>query len=285
MESLSPREEAARLKRQGSDQAIALALESKWEEAVALNRSILSSYPADVDAWNRLGKALLEVGRYREARDAYAKSLELDSVNSIAKRNLDRLSTLVEAGDEEPRRAEAATKVAQDLFIEEIGKTGVTPLVGASRETLAKLTAGDEVYLKTGEELIRVEDAAGELLGSIEPKLALRLLRLIEGGNRYAAAVKSVSDREAEIIIKETYRDPSQTRVSFPTSGAEGVRPYVRESLLRLGEDDEDEMVLDDDAEPEAWGEEEAEPTEGTVTFSSFQNTIERDLEDDEEEA
>jgi tetratricopeptide (TPR) repeat protein len=282
MESLSPREEAARLKRQGSDQAIALALESKWEEAVTLNRSILNAYPTDVDAWNRLGKALLEVGRYREARDAYARSLELDSVNSIAKRNLDRLSALTEA--EEPRRAEGTTKVAQDLFIEEIGKTGVTPLVGASRETLAKLTAGDEVYLKTGDELIRVEDAAGEMLGTIEPKLALRLLRMIEGGNKYAAAVKSVNDREAELIIKETYRDPSQTRVSFPTSGAEGVRPYIKESLLRLGDDDDDEMVLDDDAETETWGEEEAEPAEGTVNFSSFQNTIERDLEDDEEE-
>ena len=282
METLSPREEAARLRRQGSDQAIALALESKWEEAVTLNRSILNAYPTDVDAWNRLGKALLEVGRYREAHESYAKSLELDPVNPIARRNLDRLTTLAEA--EEPRRAEATTKVAQDLFIEEIGKTGLTPLVGASRETLAKLTAGDEVYLKPTDALISVEDSAAGVLGSIEPKLALRLLRMIEGGNKYAAAVKSVNDKGAELIIKEVYRDPSQTRVSFPTSGGEGVRPYIKESLLRLNDDDDDDMVIDDDAEPEAWGEEEAEPAEGTVTFSSFQNTIERDVEDDDEE-
>ena len=39
-------EEAARLKRQGSEQAIQLALESKWEEAAALNRSILAAHPA-----------------------------------------------------------------------------------------------------------------------------------------------------------------------------------------------------------------------------------------------
>src|SRR3990170_6754001 len=119
MESPIQAEEATRLKRQGAEQAIQLALESKWEEAVALNRSILAAHEGDVDAWNRLGKALLELGRLREARDAYAKSLGLDPVNPIAKRNLDRLSTVAE--EEQPRRAEGVAKVAQELFIEEIG--------------------------------------------------------------------------------------------------------------------------------------------------------------------
>jgi hypothetical protein len=157
-------------------------------------------------------------------------------------------------------------------------------LQGASREALARLTAGDEVYLKPGEELIRVEDAQGEVLGSLEPKLALRLLRMIEGGNRYAAAVKSVSENEAELIIKETYRDPSQTRLSFPATGTEGVRPYIKESLLRLADDDDEEMTLDEEPETESWGEEESESSEGNVSFSTFQNTIERDSDDDEDE-
>lgn len=271
-------EEAARLKRQGADQAIQLALESKWEEAVALNRSILAVHDVDVDAWNRLGKALLELGRYREAREAYGKSIQLDPVNTIARRNIERLSTIADA--EQPRRTEAA-KVAQDLFIEEIGKTGVTVVHGAARETLAKLTAGDEVYLKPGDELIRVEDVEGQALGAVEPKLALRLLRLMEGGSRYAAAVKSVSESEAEVIIKEIYRDPSQTRPSFPTTGGEGVRPYIKESLLRLGDDDEEEP--DDEAESEDW-EGEQETSEGPG-FTSFQAAIEReDADDDEEE-
>ena len=38
-------EEAGRLKRQGAEQAIGLALESKWEEAAALNRAILGVKP------------------------------------------------------------------------------------------------------------------------------------------------------------------------------------------------------------------------------------------------
>jgi tetratricopeptide (TPR) repeat protein len=270
-------EDTAPVRAQGASQAIQLALESKWEEAVGLNRAILAAHPNDVDSWNRLGKALLELGRYREAREAYTRSLEIDPVGTIARRNLDRLASMEEV--EQPR-AEGMTKSPPDLFIEEIGKTGVTILQGASRETVAKLTAGDEVYLKPGDEIIRVEDSLGEVLGSLEPKLALRLLRMMEGGNRYAAGVKSVNDSEVELIIKETYRDPSQTRVSFPTTGSEGVRPYIKESLLRLGEDEDEE--IEEEVEAEDW-EGETEPADTSVSFS-FQGAMERELADDDEE-
>jgi tetratricopeptide (TPR) repeat protein len=268
-------EETTRLKRQSADQAIQMALESKWEEAVALNRTIVESLPNDVDAWNRLGKALLELGRYREAHEAYGKSLALDPVNSIAKRNLDRLAGLQDA--EQPRR-EAVAKVAQDLFIEEVGKSGTTVLRNTPREVLATLTSGDEVYLKRDDDEIRIESVTGEVLGLMEPKLGLRLLRLMEGGNQYAAAVKSLSESDVEVIIKETYRDPSQTRLSFPAvGGGEGVRPYIRESLVRLGEDDEDEV--EEEAETDEW-EGEQEPVETPTSFAGFETDSEEDDED-----
>jgi len=279
MESQTDREEAARIKRQGTDQAIQLALESKWEEAVNVNRSILAVHGTDVDTWNRLGKSLLELGRYSDALEAYTRSLELDPVNTIAKRNVDRLAALQ---DVEPRRAEGVVKVAQDLFIEEVGKTGVTALQGVSREVLATLTAGDEVYLEPGRNLIGIKNAADEVIGSIEPKLGLRLLRLIEGGNRYAAAVKSVTENEAELIIKEIYRDPSQTRLSFPAVGGDSTRPYIRESLLRLGEDDDDDVV-EDDSDNEDW-DNESDNTSDAPSFTSFQNVIERDVDEEDDE-
>lgn len=273
-------EDAARLKRQWTDQAVSLALESRWEEAVVLNRQIIESTPNDVDTWNRLGKALLELGRLREARESYQRSLELDPVNSIAKRNLDRL---VNVKEEEVSRAEMGGKVAQDLFIEEMGKSGSTILQNVAKEMLARLVAGDEVYLKPDGTVLNVENAQGELIGSIEPKLGLRLTSLIQGGNRYAAAVRSVSDIGAELIIKEVFRDPSQTRLSFPTTSVEGVRPYTRETLLRYDIEEEDEEA-EEEAESEEWESEEAEVSEtGIVSLSSFKETIEGH-EDDEDE-
>ncbi len=233
-------EDVNRGKRQGSEQAIQLALESKWEEAATLNRTIVQAAPTDVDAWNRLGKSLLELGRFREAFETYAHSLELDPVNQIAKRNLDRLEGLK---DQEASRGPSIARVAQDLFIEEVGKTGTTVLQIASVDLMPTLTSGDEVYLKPLDDAISVESADGDYLGQIEPKLGLRLLRLMEGGSQYAAAVKSLADHDVELIIKETFRHPSQTRPSFQPSSSESVRPYIRESLLRLSDDDDDDML------------------------------------------
>ena len=135
-------EDSVRLKRNGAEQAIALALESKWEEAAALNRQILASFPNDVDSWNRLGKALIELGRFRDARDAYQKSIELDPVNKIAKRNLDRLSSVRQMavssnrngctiGVVTPAAAKAARRARQ---------CAADPTI-ASRSTIASVTA------------------------------------------------------------------------------------------------------------------------------------------------
>jgi len=90
-------EERNRFKRQRTEQAIQLAMAGRWEEAVAVNRAILELFPTDVDTYNRLGKALTELGHYREAREAYQKGLEIDPSNMIAKKNLARLATLREA--------------------------------------------------------------------------------------------------------------------------------------------------------------------------------------------
>ena len=272
-------EDGVHLKRNSADQAIALALESKWEEAAALNRTILASFPNDVESWNRLGKSLIELGRFRDARDAYKKSIELDPVNTIAKRNLDRLASV---GEDDESRREAVAKVAQDLFIEEIGKSGTTRLQGVASDILTRTVAGDEVYLKADGTVLAVDNAAGERLGIVEPKLGLRLLSLMQGGNRYAAAVKSVGDSQADVIIKETFRDPSQTRLSFPAV-AEGVRSYTRESLLRYDNDEEDEELLEEETEQEDW-DSESEPGENTVSLSSLKDTMDNEDEDEEEQ-
>ena len=58
-------------RRQLSQQAISLAMQSRWQEAAELNQLIVELKSDDSQAYNRLGKALTELGRYAEARDAY----------------------------------------------------------------------------------------------------------------------------------------------------------------------------------------------------------------------
>ena len=86
--------EKAKLRRHRTNEAIALAMQSRWGEAVAVNKSIIEIFPDDADAYNRLGKAVTQLGRYAEAREAYSRAFEIEPNNIIAKKNLNRLSHL-----------------------------------------------------------------------------------------------------------------------------------------------------------------------------------------------
>jgi len=252
--------EHVQTRRRQTDTAIQLAMESRWEEAVTVNRSILTLFPNDIDSYNRLGKALMELGRYNDARKAYKKAIELDGTNQIAKKNLERLAILAKT------RAPQAetTQVDPALFIEEMGKTAVTVLLETSRATLVTLNAGERVDLRRRGKALIVETPGGEPVGQLEPKLAHRLLNLIQGGNEYVAAITSVTRDECRIIIKETYQHPSQVgRPSFPTGvTVEGIRPYTKDSLLRHGAEAEEldktddegvEELVADEGEQEGW--------------------------------
>src|ERR1700716_844305 len=97
-----PTEDKLRQKRSKSEQAIGLAMKNRWEEAAQLNREILDMFPNEVDAYNRLGKALTELGRYSDARDAYSRAAKLDPLNGIASKNLLRLGKLAVEGSAVP---------------------------------------------------------------------------------------------------------------------------------------------------------------------------------------
>src|SRR4051812_48384906 len=83
-----------RSRKQRTDAAIAFALARRWAEAAAQNRALIEEYPDDLEAANRLGKALQELGDLDGAAGAYQKTLELDAANVIAKRNLTRIEEL-----------------------------------------------------------------------------------------------------------------------------------------------------------------------------------------------
>jgi len=224
-------EEQVRLRRQRSKQAIALAMQGRWREAVAANQDIIASFPGDVDAYNRLGRAHIELGEYALAKEAYEQAIELDPYNIIAQKNLQRLSYLGEGAGS----AADSARVEPQHFIEETGKTGVVNLYRlAPLSVLAKIGAGDRVYLKIDGSGLNVENGRGEYVGQVEPKHGQRLIKLMGGGNRYSAAIVSASEERVMVIIREIYQDPSQAgQLSFPPKGMEGLRPYLSDKMLR----------------------------------------------------
>ena len=282
--------ERNKLRRDKSKEAVDLALKGEWEQAVDVNRDILEFFPEEVEAWNRLGKAFLELGSYDEAQGAFETASHLAPYNTISKKNLERISHLREIGqrkDEGLQARKAGKSFMPYMFIEESGKSEVTS-VGrpAPGSVLAKLASGDSVKLATRDHSIIVENGEGEYLGQVEPKLSKRLIRLIKGGNRYDAAVISVSRQELSIIIWEIYKHPTLHDVcSFPTRQKDDRRVYWVDSLARYdgyGDMDEDDEYSADWREPDADslnGTEEVEPSEEPFSRPSVKVVSEEDEE------
>jgi len=233
-----------RVKRQLVDQAIAQATGAQWNEAADSNRKLLEM-GADAEAENRLAKALWELGELAAAREHYQTALALDPTNRIAERNIDRLKMLLVTAGEKTVAAKSGSKAPVSIFVEETGKTGFAYLTDlAHPRELAQVNPGDSVELTPeGNRLIATSN--GVRIGVVEPRVAARLLKLIADGNKYAAGVTSLGDKDVRIILREVYQDPrNYGKVSFPTAAkSTDLRPYTKGTLIR------EEMELEEDLE------------------------------------
>ncbi|MFL5690127.1 MAG: hypothetical protein ACJ77I_14150 [Chloroflexota bacterium] len=237
-----------RQKRQLADLAIAQATAADWAESAATNRKLLELGP-DAEAENRLAKSLWELGELGAAREHYQTALALDPTNRIAERNIDRLKMLLVAAGEKTVPAQAGSKAPVGIFVEETGKTGFAFLTDlASPRELAQVNPGDAVELTPeGNRLIAHSNSVR--IGVVEPRVAARLLKLMADGNKYAAGVTSLGDKDVRIIVREIFQDPANYgKVSFPTAAkSTDLRPYTKGTLVREEMDLEDDLEDDDE--------------------------------------
>ena len=242
-EHLKPRSQYA-------EDAVQLAIAGKWDEAVKLNKFIIDSFGADEETQNRLGKGLSELGKLKEAKASYEAALKLNPMNSIAKKNAARINALLH---QKEGLKVGGTRVDLNLFVEEMGKTVITTVdTPASPDICSKVAAGDVAELKIDGDSIVVETSRGVKLGSLEAKLARRLIKFMRGGNRYQAGVTSVDGNTVKLIVRETHQDQRFAgKPSFPMRRKREVefRPYTKESLLTRGAavftgDEEEEETL-----------------------------------------
>ena len=248
------------------DEAIELALANRWVEAVQVNRGIMDRFGPDEDTLNRLGKAYTELGKLDDAIEAYKGTLKMNPVNPIAVKNLGKLQASRGGGQPVPT---SKAKVDVDAFIEETGKTSLTALhVHAEGDPCSKVSGGDPVRLIVDGDTMNVETARGVNLGHLEHALGRRLIKFLEGGNRYSGAVATCEGGAIKIIVRETYQDPKFFgRPSFTIKkGREEFRPYAKESLLTRTADVEE---ADED------GDEPAEELDGMHTVDSAEDDVE----------
>ena len=283
-EHLKPRSQYA-------DDAVQLAISGKWDDAVKLNKFIIDSFGADEESQNRLGKALSELGKLKDAKSAYEVALKLNPMNSIAKKNAARINTLLH---QKEGLKVGGTRVDLNLFVEEMGKTVITTLESSSADICSKVAAGDVAELKIEGDGIVAETSRGVRLGLLEAKLARRLIKFMRGGNRYQAGVTSCDGSSVKLIVRETYQDPRFAgKPSFPMRRKREVefRPYTKESLLArevevFAEDEDEEGLVagapatDEVEEGMHAVEDEAEP----LDFSEDADDADKDDDEDDDD-
>ncbi len=252
-------EDRDKIRKDRAKRAVAFAMRGKWEQAAAMNTSIVREFPDDLEAYNRLGKSLSELGRNREAKASFEAVLQRSPYNSIAKKNLARLTKL--SDEASPRVAKRASRSVH-AFIEESGKAGVTTLTNpAPTSILLELTPGDLVNLRLTGKALTVTDESGAYIGQVEPRVGTRIARLMKGGNRYEATVTSAEGQRLDIIIRETYKSPSQLGVvSFPLRGSAEYGGYLPSQAVAFDADDEMEVPVAEKIAVKDWSNDDTEP-------------------------
>jgi tetratricopeptide (TPR) repeat protein len=285
-------------RRHRADAAIAHALARRWDLAAQENRALLEDDPNDVEAANRLGKALTELGDTAGAIEAYEQALKIDATNAIARKNLARLDEQRKAkrpartparaktaapGTPAPRsrRVDVATESLRTApLIEDFGKSADLRLSRVNARAASQVSTGDPAELELTSSGVAVKANGGAILGHIDPRTGLRLKRMIEGGNKYSVVILRSEEGQVEVHVREVSKHPSLVgQASFlPQLGDKrrSPRAYTKASVLQYDRVDDDDD-FDSDDEEDVWR------PRNTATFDSPVDA-EEDEEDDEEE-
>lgn len=185
--------------------AIDAALDSRWKEALKINKKIIKLDPQNIDALNRQAKAYLELGKGNLAKKYYSEVLKFDPYNPIALKNLKIIKS------SKSQRGEITTngqsKLSPSLFLQEPGKTKMVHLLKvAEPQKLSQAFCGMKVEMAVKNRKITIVDQNRNYLGVLPDDISHHLLRLLKGGNKYDLFIKAIRVNGLSVLIKETFR-------------------------------------------------------------------------------
>ena len=229
------------------NQAIQTALQGNWQEAITMNKSLITENPEDIDALNRLALAYTITGKLKEAKTAYQKVVLIDPLNPIALRNLKKIKD-----KKFSTTADLSNPCINNKFLEEPGKTKVVELVNIAQPKIVEaLRIGQSLGLSIKRLKIFALEGA-QYVGVLPDDIARRLIKFMKSGCKYEAYVKSSNQHKVTIFIKEIkkaarYKDqPSFTSITDSPLVLE-----KSEKIKNLPQDHEEEEKEEDYVEEE----------------------------------
>lgn len=227
--------------------AIEAALDSKWEEALKLNKQIIKVDPQNIDALNRQAKAYMELGKGNLAKKCYSEVLKVDPYNPIASKNLKIVKAFKSNGY--VPIANGHVKLSPSLFLQEPGKTKIVNLLKvAEPQKLSMAYCGMKVEMVVKNRKITILDANGAYLGVLPDDISHHILRLLKGGNKYELFIKSIRVNGLAVLIREVFRSKRfKNQPSFLES--HGNNTMSSDLFTSLDNQDEEEEASEDGEE------------------------------------
>ena len=228
--------------------AIDAALESRWEEALKINKRIIKLDPQNVDALNRQAKAYMELGKSNLAKKYYSEALKFDPYNPIALKNLKIMKSFKSKGQNFVHGSNG--KLSPSLFLQEPGKSKMVSLLKvAEPQKLSLAFCGMKVGMAIKNRKITIVDGGDNYLGVLPDDINYQMLRLLKGGNKYEIFIKSVRVNGLSIIIKETFRSKRFKNQPSFLEYSDSSLTHTILTALGTGDPDADEQEDEEDAE------------------------------------
>ena len=222
--------------------AIDAAMDSRWDDALKLNKKIIKDEPNNADALARLARVYMEEGRTSLAKKYYSNVLKIDPYNPIALKNLKIIKSFKKSKNEDGEiHINPTSKLSASLFLQEPGKTKMVNLLKvAEPQKLSQAYCGMLVKMIVKNRRITVADQNGNYLGVMPDDINHHLLRLLRGGNKYDLYIKSIRVNGLAVLIKETYRSKKfKNQPSFLENTDATLK--TTEIITALDSQDEDE--------------------------------------------
>ncbi len=221
--------------------AVNLAMKQAWDEAIKINKKLLTFDKKNLQTFLRLGFAYVQMNKLVEAKRIYKKVIKIQPKNQLALDNLERIKILEKRTSKRARKKDVTFDPR--LFLDVPGKTKSVSLVKlGQKKFLAHLVVGQEVLLKPKKRKIEVRTKENEYVGSLPDDLSKTLYLFIRAGSEYSSFIKEVSLSKVVIFIKEQKRGKKFARLaSFPKT--------MPSSIMKLGMDEDSEEGGDDEVE------------------------------------
>jgi len=226
------------------NQAIEAAVNLKWDEAVKINKQIITIEKDNLDAHLRLGYALLQQNKLPQSKKMFNMVLKIQPKNNIAEDHLEKIAIL---SKRKKKINGNQTVYDPELFIEIPGRTRTVHLVNlGQKEDIAGLNIGEQVMLKEKRRKLEVRSLSDSYIGSLPDDISKRLTYFIKENSNYFTHIKEMNLSDVVVFIRELSKGKKVKKYpSFPSN------PHIMLSdINQIEESDnpsEDDKVDDED--------------------------------------